>query len=90
MTTEPLPPEEPPVAGATSWAPPVEPVPPERGYDLGAAAAGIVFVAAGLAFLLDRLGAIEIPNGVVLPGVIVGLGLALVVSSMQRRGAVER
>jgi hypothetical protein len=49
-----------------------------------------VFVAAGLAFLLDRLGAIEIPNGVVLPGVIVGLGLALVVSSMQRRGAVER
>ena len=53
-------------------------------YDLGAGTAGLVFVAAGLAFLLDRIEAIQIREGAVLPAVVVGLGLALVISSIQR------
>lgn len=56
----------------------------QRRYDLGTATAGLVFIAAGAAFLLDRLAAIQIREGAVLPAVVVGLGLALVMSSMQR------
>ncbi len=57
---------------------------PTRQYDVGAALAGLVFAAAGSAFLLDRLEAIELRSGVALPAVLVGLGLALVTSSIQR------
>lgn len=71
MTTPPLPPDE--VASA-----------PRRRYDLGAGTAGLVFIAAGAAFLLDRLEAIQLREGAVLPAVVVGLGLALVMSSIQR------
>ena len=55
-----------------------------RRYDFGTALAGLVFIAAGVMFLLDRLGNIELRSGAILPAVIVGLGLALVVSSLQR------
>lgn len=55
-----------------------------RRYDLGAATAGLVFIGAGAAFLLDRLDAIHLREGAVLPAVVVGLGLALVMSSIQR------
>ncbi len=59
-------------------------IPGARRYDMGAAAAGLVFMGAGAAFLLDRLEAIAIREGIVLPAVVVGLGLALVISSIQR------
>ncbi len=57
---------------------------PRPRYDVGAGTAGLVFITAGTAFLLDRLGTIRIEEGAVLPAVVVGLGLALVISSMQR------
>ncbi len=63
-------------------APP--PPSPARHYDIGAALAGLVFAAAGAAFMLERLQAIELREGVVLPAVVVGLGFALVISSIQR------
>ncbi len=62
---------------------PLSPV-PERHYDVGAALAGLVFATAGAAFLLDRLEAIDLREGIVLPAVLVGLGLALVTGSIQR------
>lgn len=55
-----------------------------RQYDIGAALAGLVFAGAGTAFLLDRLNALELREGVMLPAVVVGLGLSLVMSSIQR------
>jgi hypothetical protein len=61
-----------------------QPSPSAHRYDAGTALAGLVFAVAGAAFLLDRLHAIELPQGVVLPAVVVGLGFALVVSSIQR------
>ncbi len=57
-----------------------------RHYDLGAAFAGLVFAAAGAAFLLARLDVIDLRSGVVLPAVLVGLGLALVAGSRSHRG----
>jgi hypothetical protein len=54
-----------------------------RRYNVGTALAGLVFVASGIAFLLDRLDRIELRSEVVLPAVVVGLGLALVLSSVQ-------
>ena len=59
--------------------------PAARGhYDFGTALAGLVFVATGVLFLLDRMEAIELRSGVILPAVVVGLGFALVLSSVQR------
>jgi hypothetical protein len=55
-----------------------------RSYDLGVALAGIVFVIAGVLFLLEQLDGIELRPELVLPGVTIGLGAALVVSSLQR------
>lgn len=55
-----------------------------RRYDFGVALAGLVFAVAGAVFLLDRLDVIEPRSGVVLPAVVVGLGLSLVLSSVQR------
>lgn len=53
-------------------------------YDLGSALAGVVFAAAGVAFILARLEVIELRQAVVLPAVIVGLGASLVLGSIQR------
>ena len=61
------------------------PGPPRRGLNLGTALAGLVFIAAGVVFLLDNIEAIAVRSEVILPAVVVGLGLALVVSSLQRR-----
>jgi hypothetical protein len=61
------------------------PAPITRGrYDAGTALAGLVFVASGVFFLLDRLEVVVLRPGVVLPAVVVGLGCALIVSSLQR------
>ena len=62
-------------------APPVE---ARRHYDFGTALAGLVFGTTGVLFLLDRLDTIVLRPGVVLPAAVVGLGFALVVSSVQR------
>jgi hypothetical protein len=64
-----------------------EPTPsPEarRRYDFGAAFAGLVFGVTGVVLLLTRLGTIEIRTDAVLPAVVVGLGFALVLSSVTR------
>ena len=58
------------------------PRPPRRRYNFGMALAGLVFIAAGLAFLLDVIETIDLRTEVILPAVVVGLGLALVVSSL--------
>lgn len=55
-----------------------------RTYDVGMALAGLIFAGAGTAFLLDRLDALELREGVMLPAVVLGLGLSLVLSSIQR------
>lgn len=55
-----------------------------RRYDFGMALAGLVFVAAGTVFLLDRLEVIDLRPGIALPAVLVGLGCSLVLSSIQR------
>ena len=61
------------------------PGPPRRRYNFGTALAGLVFIVAGGVFLLDNLETIDVRSEVILPAVIVGLGLALVVSSLQRQ-----
>ena len=61
------------------------PAPPRRRYNLGSALAGLVFILAGCVFLLDNLETIDVRSEVILPAVIVGLGLALVVGSLQRQ-----
>ena len=60
------------------------PGPPRRRYNLGTALAGLVFIVAGVVFLLDNLETIAVRSEVILPAVVVGLGLALVVNSLQR------
>ena len=60
------------------------PDPPRRGYNLGMALAGLVFIVAGVVFLLDNVEANAVRSEVILPAVVVGLGLALVASSLQR------
>ena len=65
--------------------PPVEQAAVGRRYDVGAAIAGMVFLAAGGVFLAESLGAIVIRDGVVLPAVVIGLGVALVAGAFRRR-----
>jgi hypothetical protein len=71
-----------PTGGTTMTAAP--PVVHTHPYDLGSALAGVVFAAAGVAFILGRLEVIELRQAIVLPAVIVGLGAALVLGSIQR------
>ena len=61
------------------------PAPPRRRYDVGTALAGLVFIVAGLVFLLDHLETIAVRSEVILPAVVVGLGLSLVMSSLLRQ-----
>lgn len=80
MTTEPMSTD---VAGSAPVAPPPQ-HPHTHPYDLGTALAGVVFAGAGVVFILGRLEVIEVQQAVVLPSVIVGLGAALVLGSIQR------
>jgi hypothetical protein len=63
------------------------PGPPRRLYNFGMALAGLVFIVAGLVFLLDNIEIIAVRSEVILPAVVLGLGLSLVVSSLQRHRA---
>lgn len=49
----------------------------EQGIDRGAVIAGLVFMALGLLFLLDRLGTIDFRIVYVWPIALIGFGLAI-------------
>ncbi len=55
-----------------------------RHVDLTAAVAGVLFVALGVAFLLDGLDVWEVPPALVLAAALVVLGAALVLGALLR------
>ena len=55
-----------------------------RSYDLASVIAGLLFVALGAVFLLDRLEVWEARLSVVLPLVVIGLGVALLLGALLR------
>ena len=59
-----------------------------RDVDTGALGWGLLFLAAGMAFLLDALGAWDLQARYVWPGLVIGLGLAVLFGAMSphRRG----
>lgn len=56
--------------------------PPRRRYHYGATTAGIVLIAAGVVWILDVAGLIEVQAALILPGLLAVVGLALIVGSM--------
>lgn len=56
----------------------------ERGYDLGALIAGLLFIGIGLAFLLDRLGVWRVQATSVWAIALIGVGLAVLLSGFGR------
>lgn len=59
--------------------------PDDRGFDAGALGFGIFFIVAGLLFLLERLGVLEIRAAVLWPLLLIALGLALLLAARRRR-----
>jgi hypothetical protein len=59
-----------------------------RHVDLTAAVAGVLFVALGVAFLLDRLDVWEVRPALVLAAALVVLGGALVLGALLRQRSV--
>lgn len=55
-------------------------------FNLGAALAGLTFIATGALFMLDELGMIVLRTEIVLPVVLIGLGLAAILGAVARRG----
>ena len=55
-----------------------------RSYDLASVIAGLLFVALGAVFLLDRLEVWEARLTVVVPLVVIGLGVALLLGALLR------
>jgi tetrahydromethanopterin S-methyltransferase subunit C len=51
-------------------------------YDFGTALAGVVFMALGVGFLLDRLDVIELRTPVTLALGVIGLGAAMLVGAL--------
>ena len=56
-----------------------------RGFDSGALGFGIFFVLAGVVFLLETFGVIELRAAVLWPLLLIALGLALLVAAARRR-----
>ena len=54
-------------------------------FNLGAALAGLTFIAVGVLFLLDELGTLVVRTEVVIPSVVIALGLAAVLGAVARR-----
>jgi hypothetical protein len=57
----------------------------DRGFDSGALGFGIFFVLAGVVFLLESLGVVEIRAAVLWPLLLIALGGALLVAAARRR-----
>jgi hypothetical protein len=57
----------------------------ERSFDTGKLAAGLVFIALGTLFLLDRLGALQFDAGYIWPIVLITIGLAVFLGGWQAR-----
>ncbi|HEV8571874.1 MAG TPA: DUF5668 domain-containing protein [Actinomycetota bacterium] len=57
----------------------------DRGFDSGALGFGIFFVVAGVVFLLERLGVLELRAAVLWPLVLIALGVALLLAAARRR-----
>ncbi len=55
-------------------------------YDFGAALAGLIVVALGVAFLLDAVDAVELRFEILLPVVAIAIGVAAILSSLLRQG----
>ncbi len=55
-----------------------------RETNRSALAAGIFFILAGTAFLLDRLGVIDLRARYLLPATLIGLGLVMVLGDRSR------
>ena len=56
-----------------------------RGFDSGALGFGMFFIVAGVLFLLERLGVIELRAAVLWPLLLIALGVALLVAAARRR-----
>jgi hypothetical protein len=56
----------------------------DRGFDTGALGFGIFFIVAGLVFLFERLGVLELRAAVLWPLLLIALGLALLVAGRRR------
>ena len=54
-------------------------------YHLGAAVAGLTFVVLGALFLLDDLGVLALRTQALVPGMVIGLGVAAIVGAVTRR-----
>jgi hypothetical protein len=56
----------------------------DRGFDPGALGFGIFFIVAGVVFLLDRLGVLELRAAILWPLLLIVLGVALLLASRRR------
>lgn len=56
----------------------------ERNFDAGAFLAGLVFAVLGVLFLLDTLDVARFRFEVVLPGILVALGVAVIAGAVMR------
>lgn len=57
----------------------------QRRFDFAAALVGLVFVALGVAFLLDALDVWELRAGVVISALVIGLGVAMLAGALPGR-----
>ena len=58
----------------------------DRRTNTASLAFGLLFIAAGVVFLLDRLGVIDLRPRYLLPAFLIGIGLAIVLGGRSRRG----
>jgi hypothetical protein len=56
----------------------------DRGFEPASLGFGIFFIVAGVVFLLDRLGVLELRAALLWPLLLIALGLALLVASRRR------
>lgn len=54
-------------------------------FDAGGVIAGLVFIALGVIFLLDRLDVWELRFDIVWPAVLIGVGVVVLVGALLRR-----
>lgn len=55
-------------------------------FDAGAAIVGLMFIALGVVFALESLDVWDVPLGVTVSALVIGLGLAVLASAVTRRG----
>jgi fucose permease len=51
----------------------------------GSITAGVFFIIVGIVFLLDAAGVWSVPSGYIIPALVIGLGVALLVSGTADR-----